>query len=337
MNYQRIISAIIILLVLAVATTQPASAAYSTGPSFKLTLGTNITVLSVVEDTGYAHNPACDPTTSTTSLCAGPLTATANGVTITISSPAGSTITWGGAMASCTGQTCTIATPGETAFSGSVIATIPAPTPAPAPVQAPTQPKTTEIQTQDEAIKTQLNTTSPMSELKINGAELSSKTRPSFDSDSTIVLSGKTIPNATVRLYIFSTPREAIVQADENGVWSYSIENLEPGVHRVETVVTDPATKQESDRIELLAFNILQPNESLSESSAAVEPSSGGGFVVSLLLIGAALIGIIGAVFYLVIRKKRLNDKTSDSIQTEDTEIPSEENTQEEDKENIQP
>jgi len=80
--------------------------------------------------------------------------------------------------------------------------------------------------------------------------------------DQPLTLQGTTAPNATVKLYIFSTPREATVTADAQGHWTYNIKGLEPGAHHVEAEVTDPTTHQTSSRTTLATFT-------LAKSSAA--------------------------------------------------------------------
>ncbi len=63
-----------------------------------------------------------------------------------------------------------------------------------------------------------------------------------LDEHEKIEISGTTVSNGQVKLYIFSEPQEGATIADGQGSWSYTIESIEPGNHRVEVEVTDPAT-----------------------------------------------------------------------------------------------
>lgn len=92
-----------------------------------------------------------------------------------------------------------------------------------------------------------------------------------FDGGESVTISGTTVPNGKVSLFIFSEPQEASVTADDKGVWTYVIEGLEPGEHKVEAEVTDPETEKTSERIEILAFSVAQVETVEIQETAVVE------------------------------------------------------------------
>lgn len=103
-------------------------------------------------------------------------------------------------------------------------------------------------------------------------------------------LSGKTVANAIVTIYVFSEPKKYTATADKDGNWSYEVKDLPPGEHHVEAEVTDPATGKTSERANLLAFTV--------EKAQAAEPAAetqAKGATNSLLVI------IIGGLMALLI------------------------------------
>lgn len=116
-----------------------------------------------------------------------------------------------------------------------------APVPTPTPPPAPEPPKTPEVAT-----------------LQIAGRNVADKNNITVENNKPFKLTGKTVANGIVKLYIFSTPREASVTADAEGNWAYTIEGLEPGSHHVEAEVTDPATQKTSARGNLIAFTVQE-------------------------------------------------------------------------------
>jgi len=77
-----------------------------------------------------------------------------------------------------------------------------------------------------------------------------------------ILFSGKTTPNSTVYLYIFSDPIIVSVKADENGNWQYVLDRpLDTGKHESYVLVQDPET-QEMIRTEAKTFYIAEARAS---------------------------------------------------------------------------
>lgn len=120
----------------------------------------------------------------------------------------------------------------------------PAPAPTPTPAPAPEPPKTPEV-----------------ASMQVAGQDVADKNNITVANNKPFELKGKTVANGTVKLYIFSTPREATVTADTAGNWTYTIEGLEPGSHHVEAEVTDPATQKTSARATVLAFTVQEPEK----------------------------------------------------------------------------
>ncbi len=75
----------------------------------------------------------------------------------------------------------------------------------------------------------------------------------------TITIRGSTIPKGVIKLYIFSTPREATVTADASGNWQYEVSDLPKGKHHIEAETTDPSTSRTSPRAKLINLEIIGP------------------------------------------------------------------------------
>lgn len=74
-----------------------------------------------------------------------------------------------------------------------------------------------------------------------NGQEL--KPNAEFPQGAPIIFSGTTVPLAEVHLYFQSEPFEAIVNADTNGHWSYTLtKNLGAGEHSLQIAIRIPET-----------------------------------------------------------------------------------------------
>ncbi len=167
--------------------------------------------------------------------------------------------------------------------------------------------------TNDE-LKTQDENNSEKSAFKFvdkDGNEIKKgSSKPVFEKTEAIIISGNTVPDGKVKLYIFSEPQEALVLADKNGDWEYTIENIEPGEHRVEAEITDPITDQTSERTQVLAFEIEQ-----STSDEHLEPVNNTGLIseapkyeppVGLYVAaGSSLVILVLGIIGLIVYKKR--------------------------------
>jgi hypothetical protein len=174
----------------------------------------------------------------------------------------------------------------------------PAPAPAPAPSTSKPKPSPTpapETPKLEPAAPPAISAAS----VKFNDTPISSGVLPRFEEKQQILITGKTIPKGIVSLYIFSKPRSAEVTADEQGNWSYGISDLEPGDHRVESEVTDPATGKKSSRIELAKFAVNQA-PALAQSA---EVSKYNPVTRATLITGLAL-SILGLLTYIAWRHR---------------------------------
>lgn len=113
------------------------------------------------------------------------------------------------------------------------------PTPAPVEVKPPDAPTVATVKT--------------------NGTSVPEGTAIVVPSGKSLTLTGTTVANGVIKLYIFSTPSEATATADAQGNWSYVITGLAPGSHHVESEVTDPATGKTSTRATLASFTVQKP------------------------------------------------------------------------------
>lgn len=190
--------------------------------------------------------------------------------------------------------------------------TAPAPSPTTSPTPQPTNtaPSTQSTPSADDPIKPevpQTKLTDPEgNELKPQEGE----EKITFQDKEPIVLSGTTVPNGEVKLYIFSDPQEATVTADETGAWTYTIENIEPGDHRVEVEVTDPETGETSERKEVLAFAVAQADESSDEEEALLadlvtKENSDSSILILLIVSIVVLAGAGGGAFWWIRRRKQ--------------------------------
>lgn len=119
-----------------------------------------------------------------------------------------------------------------------------------------------------------------------------------------ITFSGKTVANATIKLYIYSDPITAEVKSDKDGNWSYTLTQALPvGEHRVEAQVTDTSGKT-SDKVEIAKFTI-KPVIAAVES---IEPAKSSIFSFSPLTYGLAALALIfiGVLVYSIIKRKKL-------------------------------
>lgn len=124
-----------------------------------------------------------------------------------------------------------------------------------------------------------------------------------FESGEPVVLKGKTVPNGKITLYIFSEPRTAQVEANGEGDWTYTIEGLEPGDHRVEMEVTNPTTNKTSDRQQIATFAVAPSSDSQDQQQATTQSQStskpGAGIWIALI---AGL--VVLSVLVFIFRKK---------------------------------
>ncbi len=120
-------------------------------------------------------------------------------------------------------------------------------------------------------------------------------------------LTGVALPNSTVVIYIFSEPLVLTTTADENGNWTYVLENpLEPGEHEVFVAVEDD--EGEVIRSSGFTFNVAQAasienNPSgLSLTLDFNDPSQNSTIYYVSAVVAVMLVGL--SLYVFVIRRK---------------------------------
>lgn len=155
----------------------------------------------------------------------------------------------------------------------------PAPAPAPVPPPAPETPKPATITIDDEAV----DATKPIE----------------VEEDKPLVLSGKTVANGVVKLYIFSEPKTASVTADKDGNWTYGVTDLPSGEHHIESEVTDPATGLTSARSSVLAFTVKAAAATdTPDLPINTKPERGGLSIIAIATIVAVVAALAGGAFW---------------------------------------
>jgi hypothetical protein len=139
--------------------------------------------------------------------------------------------------------------------------------------------------------------------VRVDGNTVKATDKISVTSDKPLVLSGKTVPNGTVTLYVFSEPKKYTVQADGNGNWTYTVKGLPAGNHHAEVEVTDPTTHQTSDRAKLIEFTVLAAQQTASQQAAVqtnAKKNPVGGWIIIALIVAAT-----GGGIYFVLWKRK--------------------------------
>lgn len=140
-------------------------------------------------------------------------------------------------------------------------------------VVSPKPKTTTPAQTTQTPAEAPKPPAAPTTEFKLDNEAVATDTKPTVDAEG-VILSGKTVANGVVTLYIFSTPKQATVTADANGYWSYEVTGLEPGDHHVEATVTDPTTNLTSERATLAAFTVAaSPASTTAKATSTAKPT----------------------------------------------------------------
>jgi hypothetical protein len=185
------------------------------------------------------------------------------------------------------------------------VAPTPAPTSTPTTTQKPkvnTAPKPTAATTSTPPTPISIDT------VKINDNKVSSEDGlVTYDFKQPIILSGKTIANGQVTLYIYSEPRMAVIKANTNGDWSYTISDLEPGDHRIEAETKDPTTGLTSSRTELVKFAVKQAAATATPKTTnqtVPQVSKKGNFNLLFLALPVIILGGL-AVFIMLKRRRR--------------------------------
>jgi hypothetical protein len=125
-----------------------------------------------------------------------------------------------------------------------------------------------------------------------------------------LVLTGRTLPNSFVTLYIFSTPIVVVVKADDTGAWTYTLDKeLPDGAHEVYSAITDSSGKVIA-KSEPLPFVKEAQALTIGANGAPVEASevapsffSGMPVYASLLML-VGILGIALTIIGLIVRRR---------------------------------
>ncbi len=131
--------------------------------------------------------------------------------------------------------------------------------------------------------------------LEVGGKKISTDGVIALKANESLTIKGTATPGAAIKLFIFSTPREATITADGQGNWQYLVTGLEPGAHRVEAEATDPATKKTSSRTTLVKFELAGAGATANRALTGLSIWAWAG--------GGALILLAGGLLWLRHRK----------------------------------
>jgi hypothetical protein len=167
----------------------------------------------------------------------------------------------------------------------------PAATPPPPPA-APTAPPPPPPLTPPSALKLDKST--------VNNDKLDTAKTISVDVSQPVIISGYTIANGIVNLTIHSMVRTEIARANESGLWTFTIKNLEPGEHSVDATVTNPITHQTSPSATLLKFAVTSDATAsvIKQSKVSVAKPKKSNTINLLVVIAVAALILVVAIFY---------------------------------------
>lgn len=160
------------------------------------------------------------------------------------------------------------------------------PAPAPRPV-APSK-VTPNLPTPNESTPLPALTT----EIRLGDSIIKPEDAVVIKNNEPLVLSGKTVPNGVVTIYVFSEPKKFTTTADKAGNWSYKVSGLPVGSHHIEAEVTDPATGKTSARSQVLAFTVEKAVGQVAKSLKASSNTTNQKGVTS----AGSLFGLISAI-----------------------------------------
>jgi hypothetical protein len=191
-------------------------------------------------------------------------------------------------------KTVTIYEPGRVKRSSTTI-TFKAPASTPAPKKTTT---TTPAPAPEVAAPAALTPES----IQVDGKSVTADQKVSVQQDKSLIVTGKTVANGVVTIYVFSEPKKYTVAADKDGNWTYSLSGLEPGDHHVEAEVTDPATNKTSTRGTILSFAVTAP----AKATIATTPVTKSTKNPTVMILGVLLV-VLAVIFgYLWFFKRDL-------------------------------
>ncbi len=122
-----------------------------------------------------------------------------------------------------------------------------------------------------------------------------------FSANKAFVISGQTVPSATVNLVIHSIPKKVALTSNSDGSWSYLVTGLAPGSHYIEASVTDPASKLASPSAKIVSFKI----DAVTVSPAPKQKTNSTQYIVG----GIVLVILIGLLIYALRKDKKPKPK----------------------------
>lgn len=189
-------------------------------------------------------------------------------VTVTVVPPAGSRLTsWGSSLCSPQQLTCALSlvdTDGYTlTLQFEPVSTTPeAPLPPSANTVTPS-PSVVVASNQLEAPgtittvqQTQATGQAQVTDIAFNNIPYNNSSKPSVEDGQPVVVSGTTVPGATVKVYTESS-ESVTITANQAGRWRFTVQDPGVGNHTVTAEVTNPATKVTSPPMELVAFKVV--------------------------------------------------------------------------------
>lgn len=121
-----------------------------------------------------------------------------------------------------------------------------------------------------------------------------------------VTFKGKSLPNKTVDLYLFSDPIVVTLKTDANGEWSYDLDtSLQPGDHAAYIAVKSGT---EAVRSEVFRFSIAQAAETTDRQGGLIVATPKVSTTTQNYLywvIGLIVVGVLGVFGLLILLKRR--------------------------------
>lgn len=148
---------------------------------------------------------------------------------------------------------------------------------------------------------------------KVEAADIETKEDGTKTAKS-LALAGTALPNSFVRIFVFSEPIMVTVRADDDGVWTYTLDKeLSDGQHEIYTAITDVSGKIVAKSVATSFVKTAEavtivPTETLLAAAPAPQASApsffSGTSLYALIAIGIGIIGIAISVIGFAVRRK---------------------------------
>ena len=118
---------------------------------------------------------------------------------------------------------------------------------------------------------------------------------------SALILSGQGPANSDILIYVFSEPLVLTSETDENGNWTYVLENpLEPGDHEIYAAVADDSGNFE--RSDQLAFSVSQvASTEENPNGLSLTLASTNNTTAVQYMVGAAGVVLLALIAFLIV------------------------------------